>query len=130
MISANGMVPAGFINFNTHPKSPYEQFEAIMPLERCDDARAQIKFMHMYENCIRTPIENSYINHLINKQDRHLHDNMAGLSKVYQQASHSVNRENVSARKYRNKDADNYGQTHKTTFNKPLISPRQLPRNS
>jgi hypothetical protein len=23
MISANGMVPAGFVNFNTHPKSPY-----------------------------------------------------------------------------------------------------------
>jgi hypothetical protein len=56
MISANGMVPAGFVTFGTRPKPLYELNECILPLERCEDSRAQIKFMHMYELSGKTPL--------------------------------------------------------------------------
>jgi FtsZ-binding cell division protein ZapB len=130
MISANGMVPAGFVNFSTHQKSPYEQFEVIQPLERCEDARAQIKFMHMYENCTRTPIEHSYINHLIAKQDRLPYENGTQASRVYPASSHSLNRENFSLRKQRHRDTENHGRVPQPLFTKPLVSPRMITRNS
>ena len=56
MISANGMVPAGFVYFTPHPKNFDEQFELTLSLQRCQDSKAQIKFMHMYEDCNKTPI--------------------------------------------------------------------------
>ncbi len=126
MISANGMVPAGFINFNPRPKSLYEHFEAIMPIQRCEDARAQIKFMHMYENCTKTPIQNSYVNRLMGKQDQNLYENGGGSYKSIQKNSHSANRQNVSARKYRQKDSFIQSKIQKVGFSKPLVSPRTL----
>lgn len=48
--------------------------------------------MHMYENCAKTSIQNSYINHLINKQDQNLYENGGGLAKALQKNSQSVNR--------------------------------------
>jgi predicted transposase YdaD len=69
MISANGMVPAGHVSFSPHPRNTYEQFELILPLERCEDSKAQIKFMHVLEECSKTPRENSYIQQLAFKKE-------------------------------------------------------------
>jgi hypothetical protein len=86
--------------------------------------------MHMYENCGKTSIEQSYINHLIGKQDHQPYENIATIAKTYQMNSHSVNRENFSARKDRRRETDTHVQNGRASFNKPLISPRQISRNS
>lgn len=115
MISANGMVPAGFVTFATHPRQFNEQFEAILPLERCEDTRAQIKFMHLYENCGRTPLQQSYLYQL----------GRPGVSpsKQPQLSSHSLGKDNL--RKQRSEARS----PQQTLFAKPLISPRLLSRS-
>lgn len=83
----------------------------------------------MYENCTKTPIQNSYINHLINKHDQNLYENAGGMAKGSQKNSQSVNRENVSARKYRQRESFMQSNVQKVNFSKPLVSPRTLTRH-
>lgn len=115
MISANGMVPAGFITFATHPRQTNEQFEAILPLERCEDTRAQIKFMHLYENCTRTPLQQSYL-HQFGRP-------VVSPSKQLPLNSHSLGKD--SLRKQRSEAKS----PQQNLFSKPLISPRLLSRS-
>lgn len=48
MSSANGIIPAGLINFNPCNKNNQEKAEYTFSLEKCPDRAAQITFTQWY----------------------------------------------------------------------------------
>ena len=70
MASANGVIPAGNVNFSPCNKEPQEKVEYTLPLEKCPDRSAQITFVQSFVFVRKSTNETIFQSHAVTREPK------------------------------------------------------------